>query len=393
MFEIDQTVCYTNCMEKLKYFDNASTTMVDLDIIKDWEKLNEEHFYNPSAIYKSGNNSHNLLEQYRLSLLKMLHAGESDGLIFTGSATESNNTAFYGTLKKNSKILVSSGEHSSNYAIYKELTNCGYNVELVNITQDGVLDMQDFMDKMTRDVSFVSIIHVSNETGAINDIKQIVKYAKSVNPNVIFHSDGTQAVGKIDVNLKSLGVDLYSFSAHKIGGTKGVGALFVKNGVRIKPFIVGGGQEKGLRSGTENILGIYSLYKGLSTRLQSLKDDMARVTEIRDFMVTELEKIDGVTCNAISSPRSPYIISATVDNVRSETLINMLEDDGFIIGNGSACSSKLSGNRVLSAMGVPDEKIRGAIRISMSYTTDLKDAEMLINALKKNIEIYRGNTK
>ena len=113
MFEIDQTVCYTNCMEKLKYFDNASTTMVDVDIIKDWEKLNEEHFYNPSAIYKAGNKSHNLLEQYRLSILKMLHAGESDGLIFTGSATESNNTAFYGTLKKNTKIQVSSGEHSS----------------------------------------------------------------------------------------------------------------------------------------------------------------------------------------------------------------------------------------------------------------------------------------
>lgn len=393
MFEIDQTVCYTICMEKLKYFDNASTTMVDADIIKDWEMLNEKHFYNPSAIYKAGNKSHNLLEQYRLSILKMLHAGESDGLIFTGSATESNNTAFYGTLKKNSKILMSSGEHSSNYAIYKELINSGYNVELVKITQDGVLDMQDFMDKMTRDVSFVSVIHVSNETGSINDIKQIVKYAKSVNPNVIFHSDGTQAVGKIDVNLRSLGVDLYSLSAHKIGGTKGVGALFVKNAVRIKPFIVGGGQEKGLRSGTENVLGIYSLYKGLSTRLQSLKDDMARVAEIRDYMVAKLQKIDGVTCNAINAPRSPYIISATVDNVRSETLINMLEDDGFIIGNGSACSSKLSGNRVLSAMGVSDTKIRGAIRISMSYATNMKDAEMLIDALKKNIEIYRGNVR
>ena len=376
------------------FFDNASTTKVDNEIILGLAQINEEYFYNPGGLYGGGRSSRAFVEQCRYEILQNTCADEEYNLIFTGSATEANNLAFMGCVKKNfRKILVSMGEHPSVYNTALELIQRGFNVEFVNLDKTGKVDINDFKSKMTRDVDFVSIMHVSNETGAINNIEELVSIAKNVNSKVIFHSDGVQACGKISNDLTDLSVDMYTISAHKFHGMKGVGSLFVKKGIRIKPIIYGGGQEGGLRSGTENILGIYSMSKALNIAECNCDKNFEHAQILKKTFLDLLSKTNlkyvvhsGVDC-------SPYIVSISFIGCRAETLLNLLNDKGIFVGNGSACSSKNSGNRILENMGVCKEEIESNIRISFSKNNSVEDVEILVNSLVDVVNTYLNNVK
>lgn len=375
------------------FFDNASTTQISKQIIDELSEFNNEYFYNPGALYKAGMDSKTMLEKMRQGVLECL-GGENGKLIFTGSATEANNMALFGTIKKNTrKILVSMGEHPSVYNTALELKNRGYNVEFVNLDKTGKVDIKDFESKMTSDVDLVSIMHVSNETGAINDIAELVSIAKSINSKVIFHCDGVQAFGKIDVNVEDLGVDMYTISAHKIYGCKGVGALFFNKNIHLKPIILGGGQEDGLRSGTENTLGIYTLYRASQIAISELKNNYKKIMELKELFLEKLGATN-LKYNLHSlDENSPYIVSVSFEKCRSETLLNMLSDRGVYVGNGSACSSKKSGNRVLESMGISKSEIEGNLRISFGLNNTTEEVNILVQKIDECVNEYIKNAR
>lgn len=371
------------------FFDNASTTKVDKEIIDNLARVNDEYFYNPGGLYRGGRNSREFIENARREILSSLRCDDEFNLIFTGSATEANNLALFGVVKKNTrKILVSMGEHPSVYNTALELRQRGYDVEFVNLDKSGKVDFEDFKAKMTSDVDIVSIMHVSNETGAVNDIESLVLYARSVNKKVVFHTDGVQACGKLSVDLSELGVDMYTISAHKIHGFKGVGALFVKRGIALKPIVYGGGQESGLRSGTENIVGIYSLSKALTLALAEQDNYMAHVLKLKNRFL-ELLSQTGIKYSVHSDYNClPYIVSISFLGCRAETVLNMLSDKNVFVGNGSACSSKNSGNRILENMGVSQSETESNLRISFSRNNTLDEIDVLVDEINSVVSEY-----
>lgn len=376
------------------FFDNASTTRIDDEIIDELAKLNNDFFYNAGGLYSKGRQSRGYIDNARHSILESLNGSVDDKIIFTGSATEANNLAIKGSLKRNiGKILVSQGEHPSVYNTALDTIANGYNVEFISLDATGKVDYEDFKTKMTKDVGFVSIMHVSNETGAINDIFKFVEYAKKINPNVIFHSDGVQAVGKIKVDLDDLGVDLYTMSAHKIHGFKGVGALYVKKNIRLKPIIHGGEQEFGIRSGTENLIGIFSIENSIKRAIINRLENYNKVAKLKEKFI-EMIQSSGINYKLNSyDDNSPYIISISFIGCRAETILNMLDDEGVYVGNGSACSSKNSGNRILEAMKLTKQEIEGNLRISFSKYNTLEEVEFMSQVLIKCVRKYISNVR
>lgn len=371
------------------FFDNASTTKVDKDIMNDLAMINDKYYYNPGGLYEGGRDSRAQLEHCRWEMLYNMCAEEDYDLVYTGSATEANNLALRGFVKKNTrKILVSMGEHPSVYNTAMELKQQGYNVVFVNLNKSGCVDEDDFREKMTSDVDLISIMHVSNETGAINDISSLVNIAKSVNSKVVFHCDGVQAFGKLQYTLPDLGVDMYTISAHKLHGFKGVGALYVKKGIKLKPIIFGGGQEGGLRAGTENIMGIFSLSKAMFIAQGDWHKNYPHVEKLKEKFIELLSKTNLKFVIHSSGNCSPYVVSISFLGCRAETVLNMLNDIGIYVGNGSACSSRNSGNRILENMGVSKPEVESNIRISFSKYNTLEEVEELVQGLIKVVNQY-----
>lgn len=371
------------------FFDNASTTKIDDSIMADLQKLNSDYFYNPGALYKNGRSVRKEIDVCRESILTNIGGLGSGNLIFTGSASEANNLALFGSVRKNfKKILVSMGEHPSVYNCALELQNRGYNVEYVNLQPDGKVDFEDFKSKMTPDVSLVSIMYVSNETGAINNIAELCQYAKDIIPKVIFHCDAVQCAGKLRLDVDDLGVDLCTISAHKFHGMKGVGALYVKKGVMLKPIIYGGGQEVGLRSGTENYLGIYTMSRALEIAVNDLQNNWNYVSNLKKCFLDELARSNLNYSIHSFDDNSPYIVSLSFVGCRAETILNMLSDKDICIGNGSACSSKKSDNRILDNMGVSKAEIESNLRISFSKNNSEDEVLELVKQLKECVIEY-----
>ena len=339
-------------MEKV-YLDNAATTCMFSDVFEKTKKYLTEEYYNPSAVYLTSVEVKREIEKSRKVILNSLIAeGE---LIFTGSATEANNMAIFSQLNlRNKKFVFGMGEHPSVYECAKELEKKGLKVEYVSLNSKGEVDIAKFKSIVeTGDVGFISIQHVSNETGAINPIKKLVKIARKYNSNVLFHSDGVQAF------------DYYTISAHKIYGPKGVGALFVKNAAKVNPLIFGGGQEGGVRSGTENVFGIVSFALAVQKLQNNKKENYQKVLDLKNSFLSKLKEFN--VDYKLNGEGVPHIISVCLnDKVRGETLVHALEKWNIFVSTGSACSSTKNMNRSLEAMGVNKNQILCSNRISFS---------------------------
>ncbi len=370
----------------MRFFDNASTTKIYPEALEVYDRASNDMYYNPSALYQGGVDAKREIERARRTILKSMGC-TSGTLIFTSGATEADNMIFNAFLKRTGKILISAAEHPAVYEYVK--ANFDGRYEIVNILPNGLVDEEDLKKKLSPDVCLVSIIHVSNETGAINDIKHLVEIVKSYSKDILFHSDGVQAFCKVKVNLPNLGVDAYTISGHKIHGPRGVGALYVRSGVNFRPLLIGGGQEDGKRSGTENTPAILAMAKAVEIGTKNLASNLAHVGKLRERLVSGLSKIDGVIINEVS-PYSPYILSVIVRGTRAETILHMLEKYDIYIGNGSACSSRKRGNRVLEAMGFEPILCDGALRISFSSENTLDDVDYLIEKLGVCINAYRA---
>ena len=372
------------------YFDNSATTCTNSEVAKYVCDCSTKLFYNPSSVYAPSINVKNILNEARAKMLKMLHASSSDNLYFTGSATEANNIILNGLARKNKKILVSIGEHPSVFETAKNLKNNGFNVEFINLTKDGLLDIQHLKTLLNSDVGLVSFIHVSNETGAINDIASISKLIKQTVPTCLVHCDGVQAFCKVDVNLSNTMVDAYTISSHKICGPKGVGAFYLRHGVNLKPSVFGGGQESNIRPGTENLPGILGFVKAAELMQANFISNNKKIADLKAYMIQKLEQnCTNYIINAQKANTSPYVLSVSFKEVRGEVLLHALEKYEIYVSTGSACSSKIAGNRVLTAMGQNQNDILGNIRFSFCNDNTKEEVDFVIEKLSYELNNLR----
>lgn len=371
------------------YFDNASTTKISQLGLDTYNEISKNCYYNCSSLHKGGLNANKQLQQARETILNSINGQFNDTLIFCSGATEANNMAVFGLAKKGARILTSMGEHPSIYNTFKMAKNNV--VDFVPLAENGQVDITKFQELINENnYDFISIMLVNNETGAINDIAKLVEIAKSKNEKTIFHSDCVQAYGKIDVLVDNLGVDAISISSHKINGPKGIGALYVKNGLHLNPITFGGGQEWGLRSGTENLPAIVSFAVVAEDKAKNIKSNYEKVKHIKERIIEIFNqnnfdyKINGDVNG------SPYILSISLKGVKGEVLLHKLEIDDILIGTGSACSSKSSDNRILNSMGNTKDEIMGNIRLSFGVDNTINEAELVANKIIEHCNYLRN---
>ncbi|MDE6597176.1 MAG: cysteine desulfurase [Clostridia bacterium] len=367
------------------YLDNAATTKPDSECVKAAEKYILSEFYNPSALYAEGYNLQLELKESRRKILSLIADENNFSLTFTSSGTEADNHAIFCGGKRGN-VVTTLGEHSAIYSAVTELKQRGTEVRFAELNSDGSVNIESLLSLIDEKTSIVSIIHVNNETGAVNDIAAISAAVKAKNKNALFHSDGVQAFGKIAFKL-SKDIDLYSISAHKIGGIKGCGALIKRKSLALKPFIYGGGQEQGLRSGTENVFGIKCFEFAAIKRYSVLNECLEKVKKLNKDMRSRLDK--SLFSFISVENASPYILSVAANGVRGETILHEADDAGLIIGTGSACSSNKKNrySRIILSCGIDENTADGVLRISFSPENTLSEIEKateILNRIVKN---------
>lgn len=367
---------------ELIYLDNAATTKPNINLLEICSKYSAENFYNPSALYRPARKVKELLTENRN---KILNYFPNHNLIFTSCGTEADNTAIFGFFKRGNAVTTM-GEHSAVFQAFETLRAKGMNVRYAKLNKDGSVNEKSLLELVDENTTFVSVVHVNNETGAINDISRLAKLVKAKAKRAIFHSDGVQAFCKIPYKISS-DVDLYSVSAHKIHALKGVGGLFYKKGLNLPAYLIGGGQENGLRSGTENLLGIYHFALCVEELYPKIEENYEKIKGLKERFINGLdEKIKVIS----SSQASPYVVSITCSNLRGEVLQHLLEDDGVLVGTGSACSSKHPHSRVLKACGYTSGELDGVLRISFSVENNAGEIDFAVETINKAVnKLYK----
>lgn len=361
------------------YLDNAATTAPDREGMGAALKFLETDFYNPSALYRGGFSAHRAVEEARESILSLLAPQGGYELVFTASGSEADVQVLLSSARRGN-MVTTEGEHAAVHNTAKELAKRGIEVRFAKLNADGSVNEEDLLSKIDAQTTLVSVIHVNNETGAINDIGQLASRVKETAPAALFHSDGVQAFGKIPFGL-GRDIDFYTVSAHKIGGVRGAAALIRKKGSRLSPLIYGGGQENGLRSGTENTFAIKLFEYAAVKKCKTLHDDLERVRALNELVREGLEK---KYFDILSSKNaSPYILSVAARGLRGEVLLHMLDDAGVMVGTGSACSSKNRYSRVILACGLGERRAEGVLRISFSAANGREETEEAVSVINR----------
>lgn len=366
------------------YMDNAATTRPKAEALKRAEIYLTEKYFNPSGLYREGFELKLALEESRKNILSHITRSEEYELIFTSCGTEADNTVIF-NYGRRGNVVTTAGEHSAIANSVKELKNRGVEVRIAPLNSDSSVNVEELLKLVDGNTTLVSVMHVNNETGAVNDVNNIAARVKEKNPRAVFHSDGVQGFGKIAYTLGK-SVDLYSVSAHKIGALKGVGALIKRKKLHINPYIYGGGQEGGVRSGTENVFGIKVFEYAAEEKFKNLSADGERLKSYKQVFMQRLNK----NIFSVVSPEnaSPYILCLSAKNCRGEILLHMANDKELIIGTGSACSSneKNRYSRVILASGYPKEVADTVIRVSFSDETTLSEVEEAAKILNSAAE-------
>lgn len=366
------------------YFDNAATTRVSDTAAQAAISAMTELYANPSSAHAFGFEAEKALRAARAAVLAALGFTPSEGsLVFTGSGSEADNLALRGAAhalaRRGRHIVLSDSEHPAVENTAKDLEKEGFTLSRIS-TESGKLDLDEARAVLTPDTILVSCMAVNNETGAIYDIASLASLAKALCPNALFHTDAVQAFTKIPAGVWKK-ADLVSVSAHKIHAPKGVGALFVRKGVRLVPCITGGGQENGLRSGTEAMPGICAMAAAAKQATADFAALDAQVKSINAYLRTRLSTLDGVCINTEPDGFLPHILSIAVPGLRSEILLRFLSERGIYVSAGSACSAKHADNRVLSAFGLPDKIADSTLRLSFSADNTTAECDAFVKAL------------
>jgi len=381
---------------KIIYVDNNATTRVAPEVYEAMQPYFTEDYFNPSSMYEPARRTGSAIAAARRAVADCLGRVDPKEILFTGCATESNNTAIIGTAHGNPNrrhIITSTVEHPAVLEVCRELERNGYRVSYINVDRDGNLNLREFIQALTPATLLVTIMHANNETGVVFPIDQLSRIAKQTDPGIVFHTDATQTVGKLPIDL-ALGlpyVDLLSFSGHKLHAPKGVGALFVRRGTRCRPFMLGGHQEEGRRAGTENVAYIIGLAKALSLAMENREKDEARIQQLRDRLERSLgEKIPSIQINGKGAPRLPNTLNISFHYIEGEGMLFQLSAYGICASSGSACTSgSLEPSHVLRAMKVPFTAVHGSVRFSLSrYNTD-EDIDTIVEVFPQIVANLR----
>lgn len=381
--------CLRKCefLENLIYLDNSATTKPCKKATQYMNNALEVNWGNPSSLHRLGIEAETVMENARQTVAKFINADPRE-IIFTGSGTEANNTAIMSVAGKKwgKRIITSKIEHPSVLKTVKRLEDMGFEVIRLDVDKNGVISLDELKNALNDKTVLVSLMLVNNEIGSIQPVAEASKMIKSVSPKAVFHCDAVQGFGKLPINVKELGVDLLTASGHKVFSPKGIGFLYCKKGITIPPFITGGGQEKGLRSGTESVP-LISALEGAVLSLPNTKEALEKQRELRDYAVEQFGNSGFIKVN---SPENalPYIINISVTGYRSETLLHFLERKNIFVSSGSACA-KGELSYVLSAVGLGKKEIDSALRISFNHNNTKEEIDALISALKEATETLR----
>ncbi len=383
------------------YLDNAATTRVFPEVRDIMLQVMEKDFGNPSSRHTKGIEAEGYVTKAVQQIAGTLKCQPKE-IILTSGGTESNNMALIGTAIANQRagkhVITTRIEHASIHEPFGRLEQMGYEAEYLPVDQNGHVLPEVLEEAVREDTLLVSIMMVNNEMGAVEDIKKLAAVAKQKNPNVIFHVDAIQAYGKYKIVPKRLGIDLMSVSGHKIHGPKGSGFLYVRDGVKISPIILGGGQQRGMRSGTENVPAIAGLGEAVRLIYQQHSEKIERLYALKQRLMDGLTAMEGVTINGINgiplTETAPHIVSASFDGIKSEVMLHALAQEGVYVSSGSACSSNhpdLSGT--LKAIGVEDRLLDSTLRFSFSVLSTEEEVDHALEAVAKVLPQLRRFVK
>lgn len=376
------------------YLDNSATTRVLPEVAELMTKIMTEDYGNPSSMHFKGVQSENYIKHAKEQIAKVLKVSEKE-ILFTSGGTESDNMALIGCALANKRagmhLITTKIEHPAILQTMKYLEEQGFEVTYLPVDEYGRVRPEDLRNSMRRDTILVSVMHTNNEIGAVQPIAELGMLIKRMNPRTLFHVDAVQGFGKYRIWPKKMYVDLMSVSGHKIHGPKGVGFLYIGEKVKIHPIIWGGGQQKGMRSGTENVPGVAGI--GLATEKMYLhfNEDVERIYQLREAFVEGLSKLDQIKVNGLSGrDTAPHIVSVSIRGVRSEVLLHALEDKGICVSAGSACASNHpQTSETLKAIGVEKELLDATIRFSFSIFTTMEEIEYTLQALYDIVPVLR----
>lgn len=372
------------------YLDNAASTQIHDDVLDSMLPFLKEQFGNPSSIHKYGRDSLKAIRKARKQIAALINADPSEILITSGG-TESNTTAIQGVSKQpHCQIITSSIEHDAILEPCKKLEKNGHDVVYLPVNDSGIIEISDLESQISDKTGLVSIMFANNEIGTIQPISEFAKICHT--HNVPFHTDAVQAVGKIPIDVKKLDIDLLSISSHKLYGPKGVGALYVKDGFNIDPVILGGGQERGLRSGTENVPSIVGFGKACQMAQENLQTNANQMTILRDSLIQKVtDQISKVKVNGDLESRLPNNVHFTFLGVNGEDLIIKLDEYGIAASTGSACSvNTQKASHVLQAMGFSHEQITGSLRLTVGIFNTQDDIDKTVVSLKQIVQELRA---
>ena len=379
------------------YFDNSATTRPYDEVIDAMVKAMKEDYGNPSSLHLKGLDAEHLITNAQQIIAKKMKCLPEE-IIFTSGGTESNNMAIIGSAlakKRSGKhIVVSSVEHASVSSVMQFLIREGYEVTYIPSNSEGVATPESFADAVREDTILVSCMHINNEIGSVMPVQEIGNAVKAVNPNVYFHVDAIQSFGKIDVFPKQMNADLVSVSGHKIHGPKGSGFLYMKKGLLLRPIIYGGGQQKNMRSGTENVPAITGLGKAVEKTFDHFEEKVNHIKEVRNRLVNELLSLDDVYSNTDIENGAPHIASISFVGVRAEVMLHALEDKGIYVSSGSACSSnKSKESAVLSAIGLDKKRLESTLRFSFGEENTFEEVEYAVEQIRELLPVLRHYTR
>ncbi|MBR5566110.1 MAG: cysteine desulfurase [Roseburia sp.] len=380
------------------YLDNSATTRCSKRATDLMVKLLMEDFGNPSSMHMKGVEAENYIKEAKAKIAKTLKIDEKE-IVFTSGGTESNNMALIGAALANRRagnhIITTSIEHASVSATTAYLEELGFKVTYLKVDTCGIISLDELREAVTEETILVSLMMVNNEIGAVEPIEEAIKVIKAKNPKVLVHVDAIQAYGKYRIYPKKIGVDLLSVSGHKIHAPKGTGFLFIRDKVKVKPLIYGGGQQKGMRSGTENVPGVAALAEAAAQIYEDFDAKIDYLYTLKERFVEGLKEIDGVTVNGKTGRDSaPHIVSVSIDGVRSEVMLHTLEDRGIYVSAGSACASnKPAVSATLTAIGLKKNLLDSTIRFSFCGDTTEEEIDYALSVMQEVIPMLQKYTR
>ena len=375
------------------YFDHSATTPIHPDVLSLINELNQDIYGNPSSIHAAGRKAKHVVETARKQIAAAINCTSKE-IIFTGGGSEANNLVLWNMIYRNRKHVITSAiEHPAILAVLRQLEHLAITHTIVPVNKYGCVNPEDIDSAIKDDTGLITIMLANNEVGTVEPLQDIAKIAKK--HNVLFHSDGVQVLGKLPIDVQELGVDMMSFSAHKFYGPKGVGALYIKEGIAMKPLIAGGSQEKSLRAGTENVGGIAGLGCAAELVTKSLSDVGRTLTALETQFKTKFsEQHTNIIYNGFEDNHLPGLISLTIPGIASDLLLIHLDNEDIAVSSGSACSAgTISPSPVLKAMGISDKQNLETIRISAGRDNTNTEVDQLVEAMTHAIATIRRNAR